>query len=100
MSGFALTKAAEQDLVEIARYTLEAWGRGQCERYIGDLDDAFSRLAEDPKRGRPCDRVRPGILRYQQGKHVIFYRAAAKVAKYHVLIVRVLHERMLPERHL
>src|SRR5947209_10767369 len=53
------------------------------------------RLADDPASGRPCDYVRPGLRRIEQGKHVVFFR-------YHpggILVSRILHERMLPERY-
>ena len=42
-----------------------------------------------------CDHIRPGLCRIEVGKHVIFYRRAADGA----LILRILHQRMLPERH-
>ena len=100
MSGFRITKAAEQDLVNIAQYTLETWGEEQCVRYIEEFDAAFERLAEVPTRGKPCDHIRSGYFRYQQGKHMILYRESTRRSKFRILIVRILHERMLPERHL
>lgn len=96
MSGFRITKAAKQDLVEIAAYTFERWGDAQRRRYLAQLDARFHRLAKKPALGLPSDDIRPGYWRYQEGRHVIFYRRA----KPGIEIIRVLHVRMLPERHL
>lgn len=91
-----MTKAAKRDLVEIARYTLERWGDQQRRRYLAQLDARFRWLAKNPTLGVDSDHVRPGYWRHVEGRHVIFYR----VLRGQVEIVRVLHVRMLPERHL
>ena len=50
-------------------------------------------LAGNPGLGRPCDEVRPGLRRMEQGKHVAFYREEPGGIR----IARILHQRMLPE---
>jgi toxin ParE1/3/4 len=52
-------------------------------------------LADNPTAGRSCDEVRPGLRRMESGQHVVFYR----VAPGGILVSRILHQRMLPERH-
>ena len=52
-------------------------------------------LAENPGLGRPCEEVRLGLRRFEQGKPVVFYREEANG----VLICRSLHERMLAGGH-
>jgi toxin ParE1/3/4 len=52
-------------------------------------------MADNPGLGRPCDDVRPGLRRLEHRKHVIFYRQEREG----ILISRILHERMLPDRH-
>ncbi len=94
---FRLSKAAVRDVIAIGRYTAETWGLEQCRRYLGELDSRFASLAKDPLAGRPCDEIRPGYRRFLQGRHVIFYRLSRRGI---VEIVRVLHQSMLPERHL
>jgi hypothetical protein len=42
--------------------------------------------------GRGCDSVSNGLRRFEHGKHVVFYRIVTEG----ILIVRVLHQRMLP----
>ena len=96
MAGFRLTKAARRDLVEIARYTLERWGDEQRVRYLTQLDARFRWLAKHPKLGLASDEIKPGYWRCHEGRHVIFYRVVTKSVE----IVRILHDRMLPKRHL
>jgi antitoxin ParD1/3/4 len=45
--------------------------------------------------GRPCDDIRPGLRRMEHGKHVVFYRLQKPGG---ILVVRILHQRMLPEK--
>jgi toxin ParE1/3/4 len=95
VAGFRLSRRAESDLMEIARYTLERWGEDQAIRYIDDLEACCKQLASNPDLSRPCDDVRPGLCRMEHGRHVVFYRKGAGG----ILVLRILHERMLPERH-
>ena len=96
MATFKLTCRAEEDLLEIAAYTRGKWGEAQCLEYLDALEACCRRLAEVPGLGRACEEVRPGCFRMEQGRHVVFYRHTGDG----VLIVRILHERMLPELHL
>jgi toxin ParE1/3/4 len=86
------TRLAEADLLNIGLYTIQTWGRKQCDRYLRQLEQHCWRLADDPKRGRPCDEIRPGLRRSKVGRHVVFYREDARG----ILVSRILHERMLP----
>jgi toxin ParE1/3/4 len=49
-------------------------------------------LAQSPGMGRGCDSVSTGLRRFEHGKHVVFYRTVTAG----IVIVRVLHQRMLP----
>ena len=60
--------------MDIGAYTLRTWGKDQTLRYIDDLEACCQRLADNPSSGRPCDRVRPGLRRMEQGRHVVFFR--------------------------
>ena len=81
--------------MEIGTYTLQTWGEDQAIRYIDDLEASCQQLAGNPTLGRACDHIRPGLHRMECGRHVIFYRADDTG----VLISRILHQRMLPEKH-
>jgi toxin ParE1/3/4 len=90
-----LSPAAEDDLLDIAAYTLRAWGERQADRYLSALENACRQLAEKPLIGRPCDEISTGLRRMEQGSHVIFYRQKSGG----ILVSRILHRSMLPERH-
>jgi toxin ParE1/3/4 len=89
------SRRAEADLLNIAEYTLRTWGNGQTALYLNELEACCKRLADSPALGRPCDEIRPGLHRLEHGKHVVFYRQE----RGGILVSRILHERMLPERH-
>lgn len=70
MSTYRLTPAARRDLSRIWDYSEERWGRQQAE-------------------------VRPGYRSRAVGSHVVFYVISAGG----VDVIRVLHQRMDPDRH-
>jgi toxin ParE1/3/4 len=92
---FRFSTRAEGDLLDIGSYTLRTWGDDQAIRYLGDLEACCQRLADNPTAGRSCDEIRPGLRRMEFGRHVVFYR----VSPGGILVSRILHQRMLPERH-
>lgn len=96
MRGYRLTAAARRDLSHIWDYTEEHWGIAQAEKYLTEIRGAIERIAEDPDRGRACDQIRSGYWRYSIGSHLIFYTVGAVS----VNVIRVLHGRMDPTRHL
>jgi toxin ParE1/3/4 len=91
-----VTRAARTDLVTIGRFTLERWGEQQCVQYLRQLDARMRALVRDGRLGRPCGPALPGYWRCAEGRHVIFFRRDGA----RVVVVRILHERMLPQRHL
>lgn len=96
MSIYRLTPAARRDLSSIWDYTAERWDVGQAETYIGELRAAIERVAEKPERGRACNEVRDGYLRYAVESHLVFYVES----DLGVDVIRILHQRMDPTRHL
>jgi len=90
-----LSRRAETDLLGISDHTLRTWSEDQAVRYV-DAVGAFCRmLADNPALGRSCDEVRRGLRRMEMEQHVVFYRQEADG----ILVSRILHRRMLPERH-
>jgi toxin ParE1/3/4 len=92
---FRLSRRAEADLLGIGAYTLRTWGEDQALCYIDDLEACCRLLADNPELGRSCDDVRRGLRRMESGQHVAFYRKQGGG----ILVCRILHKRMLPERH-
>ena len=81
--------------MDIGAYTLQAWGEDQTIRYLDGLETCCQQLADNPESGRGCDHIRPGLRRREHARHVVFYRIEADG----ILVSRILHQRMLPERH-
>lgn len=83
MAAFRFSRRAEADLLRIGDYTLRKWGKAQTARYIDGLEACCQTLANNPAR------------RHEHGKHVVFYRQE----RGGILVPRILHQRMLPEKH-
>lgn len=96
MKAYRLTPAAQRDLSEIWDFTEGRWDIRQAEKYITEIRAAIERIATDPERGRTCDEIREGYRRYGIGSHLVFYVETATS----VDIIRILHQRMDPTRHL
>jgi toxin ParE1/3/4 len=95
MRRLQFSRRAEIDLLSIGDYTLHKWGKAQAARYIGELEVCCQALTDNPALGRLCDHVRPGLHRHEHGMHVVFYRKE----RGGILVSRILHQRMLPDRH-
>lgn len=91
MRLFDLSKAAQEDLKSIARFTQKRWGVRQRDTYFREIDRLFSALAQNPKMGLPCDQIREGYGKFPYVSHVIFYKEEDDDT---VLIVRILHATM------
>lgn len=92
---YRLTRAADADIEQIGRYSAEQWGFEQAEAYVLSLHQTFEQLADFPSTGRDASDVRPGMFRLEHESHVVFYRQEPDG----VLVVRVLHQRMMPRKH-
>ncbi|GMA28974.1 type II toxin-antitoxin system RelE/ParE family toxin [Arenivirga flava] len=95
MTCYRFSPAARADLASIWDFSEERWGAHQAERYVVELRAAIERIAEDPERGRACDDIRAGYRRYAIGSHLIFFIPTADG----VDVIRILHQRMDPDRH-
>jgi plasmid stabilization system protein ParE len=56
----------------------------------------FRPHSPEPAIGRSCDAIRAGLRRFEIGKYVVFYLTEPDG----VLVVRVLHQRMLPNKYI
>lgn len=96
MASFELSEAADRDLSGIYRYSYRQFGAAQADAYLLSLERCFAQLAAFPQLGRSIAHLRRGYFRFEHASHTIFYVPLADGVR----IVRVLHERMDPERHL
>ena len=90
------TRAAERDLEEIAAYTRKRWGQRQCELYLDALQSACEEFLPESSAATQTVPQMPGLRRWRCWHHVIYFRDLEGSIE----VVRVLHERMLPESHL
>ena len=96
MHKVAKSPLAKRDLKKIWRYSFDKWGEDQAAKYLLQLDAGMQRLAENPNIGKSREKVRQSYRSIQINRHVIYYRQQGDI----IDIVRVLHERMIPEKHL
>lgn len=86
------TPKAAKDLSTIAAYSLREWGEDQARNYLQGLELACGDLVRNFGLGREID----GFRRRRYERHLIYYLCKDEA----ILVVRILHERMLPSRHL
>lgn len=90
MAGYRLSEAAQADLQDIRRYTLDRWGAQQARHYLVELALRFEQLAATLELGRTREDLQAGIRSFNARHHTIFYRKSADG----IDIVRVLHPSM------
>lgn len=113
MARFRLARPAQIDLANILATSAERWGAEGRQRYAAVLAAAMRQVADQPE--GPLTKKRPELRSGVRSFHVRYTRRSAEDARVrrpvHVLyyrlaeegvieIVRVLHERMEPSRHL
>jgi toxin ParE1/3/4 len=91
MAEYRLTLDAEDDLWEIARYTLTKWGETQQRRYETALLSCFEQLASKVAFARCPLPHRPDIRQVRCGHHIVF---AMDEPGAPTTIIAVLHENM------
>lgn len=113
MARFRVSRLAASDLEYILAFSAERWGTEGRRRYAAVLAAAMRKIAADPDGPTTRDRaellagIRSFHIQHTHGNdpqtkvrrpvHVLYYRAVASDL---IEIVRVLHERMEPSRHL
>ena len=95
MPDFLLSQLAEDDLDDIADYTLTTWGERQAVGHVDGIHSICRSFAERPGIGRAHGRSKRGLRRMEYGKHVIFYREIEAGIR----VTRILHQSMDVNRH-
>jgi toxin ParE1/3/4 len=111
MSRYQLSATAQRDVAAILRETTQLFGTRQRDRYASILRIGVEMVASEPNRpgSRPRDDIANGIrsfhLELAAGRsgaavHQIFYiKHVFDSGEESVIILRILHERMEPSRH-
>lgn len=80
MAWVGLSRRAIRDLEQIERYSEDRWGQGTTRDYLRDLENALTRLRQQPE----LLRVKPDI-----SEHFKFYRV-----RQHFLVCIQIHDRI------
>jgi len=78
MGEYRITVKADDDLLDIARFTVRKFGIEQAKVYKDGLYDSFKGLADNPDLGRNASKYAPNLKRYIFKSHTIFYRPDKK----------------------
>jgi len=96
MRRIVISPEAATDLEEIWIYSFGRWDEAQADQYYDELNEKISAIAWNPQLGKALDEVRQGYRSLHINRHVVFYRADDEV----IDVIRVLHDRMMPENYL
>ncbi|OFW10948.1 MAG: hypothetical protein A3H96_25060 [Acidobacteria bacterium RIFCSPLOWO2_02_FULL_67_36] len=96
MKRVDFTEIARADLKSIRRYSQKIWGPDRTVQYMAGLRDTMKGLVAGTVVSRNRDDLRPGLQTATWGRHCVFFEADQS----HILVVRVLHDRMDYPRHL
>ncbi len=91
MPSYQLTCKAEEDINDIARYTLKQWGKAQSMRYAEKLERCFQAVVDGVAYSYQFSEVYPQVKVCRCEHHYIFYIYPDKRQP---VIIAVLHERM------
>ena len=91
-----IAPAAKTDLKDIYQYGLRQWGQNQSESYLEYIKEQFWTLTEQPLIGVDRSELLPGARSLPIESHTLFYRVTPDTLE----IIRVLHDRQDPQRHL
>mgnify|MGYP000054792174 FL=1 len=91
-----IAPAAKKDLKDIYQYGMRQWGQAKSESYLASIKNQFWLLTQQPLMGTERPELLPDTRSLPIENHTLFYRVTAK----RVEIIRVLHGRQDPQRHL
>jgi len=91
-----ISPAAVNDLKEIYQYGLRQWGRAQSESYLATIKSRLWLLTQQPLMGTERNELLAEARSLSIKSHTLYYRVTANMVE----IIRVLHGRRDPQRHL
>ena len=88
--GYKLSKDAEKDLYEVARYTLDKWGKAALQQYRDGLKETFDAIARNEVVARQFSKRFPQLRVTKYRYHYIFYTGEGSGMP---IIIGVIHEK-------
>lgn len=92
-----IAPAAKTDLKDIYQYGLRQWRQSQSDSYLESIKNQFWSLTEQPLMGIERPELLSEVRSLPIESHILFYRVTSSDK---VEIIRVLHVRQDPQRHL
>lgn len=98
MSAYSLviSPIAQDDLKNISQFGIHNWSKSQSSKYLDTLKAHLWTLTEQPKMGVERDELLLNMRSFPVESHVIFYRLKLE----QIEIIRILHGRQDPKRHI
>ncbi|MDR0807130.1 MAG: type II toxin-antitoxin system RelE/ParE family toxin [Enterobacteriaceae bacterium] len=87
---YKLSRLADEDIFQIACYTIQQFGQNQARHYHNELEKTFELLATSTWIGRECDWICKGMRRFEFKKHSIYYILQDN----DIFISRIIHQSM------
>jgi len=87
---------SRDDLKGIYQYGVRNWGASQAAAYLELFKNHLWNLTEQPKIGVEREVLLPGLRSFLVESHVVFYRLQNR----RIEIVRILHGKQDPQRHI
>lgn len=88
--SYRLSRAADEDLIQIYLSGAESFGLDQARRYHRQLFATFAFLADNPRAAQLRDEIAPPVRAYPVGAHIVIYTARKNDD---VFVLRVRHAR-------
>jgi len=88
MGAVGYSPKAEDDLYEIAVFTIKKWSVVQAEQYIAGLEEFCGLISDFPGIGRECNEISLGLRRMEHKSHVVFFFPTEDG----ILVSRVFHK--------
>ena len=93
---YVKSRKADRDINSIYHYSAREFGERQTDKYLKGLENKLQQLSNNTQLGKACDWLIEGYRRLDYEGHVIYYRQR----KNDIFIVRILHQRQDPLRHI
>lgn len=89
--AYRLSERASRDSTDIYLFGIEHFGPRQASAYLDELEGCFALLADNPRMGRPAERLGEGVRQHEHGSHVIAYR----ITHDGILVLALIHGRSI-----
>jgi len=98
-SSYTKSKRTDQDIKHITKRSIHDFGEQQTDKYLSGLEETIKLLADNPNLGKTyvsSIEAKTEYYYHRYVSHVIYYRQR----KQDIFIIRILHKKMLPKKHL